>query len=847
MKALFFSASLLLLLSINAWSQSDLLNTRIHIKLNNNTFKEVVQTIEKQYDIHFSYSDNILSDTLFVKDEYINISLQSFLDENFKKNNIHFKQVGKNIVLYYKQDVQEWISVSGFIKDANSSEDLIGAAIYVESLKVGTITNPYGFFSLKLPTGKQTILIYNLGYVTKSIELNLFVNQLLTIEMQPQKYPLEEITVSTKPVGRFLESTLNDLAKIDIGKMQQLPGLLGENDALRNLSILPGIQINELSTSSINVRGGGPDQTVFLMDEANLYNASHFGGFFSVFNPDMVNNITLFKSEIPVSEGGALSSLIDVRLREGNNQQWQVSGGIGIISARGSVEGPLKKNESSMIFAFRRTYVDRVAELFSNDPDMKQMKFYFYDANLKLNIKLNPKNRMFLSGYSGSDSFDQYQSTLRTNHLGSVRWNHIFGNNVFSNISFIVSQNIMSQGTQEGKELLYWRSSANNVKLKTEISYDYSDVFKSTFGFTSNLYNIYPFSLITETEELIYTRYESSLDQMLLNSFFYSQHVSMDNKFSIDAGLRLNHLFTDPFSDSLIGVKSWLIEPQLRFSIAMSDKTTLKASYGRQIQPLHQLPLSAVGVSTNRWMIANESFPPQISDNIALGVNHSMNERMSFLVETYFRTMQNLIENMQDRRILYTEDPEKYLYRSNATVTGIELLFSYNFTHFKGMVSYDYCHPLWKTEGLNNNQVYPASHTRQHTFNLAGVYMLNQRASFSATWVFASGIPYTAAVGKYQVDNKTYLQFDENHINSKNLPPYHRLDISFDLASKKNESRRWKSYWNFAVYNIYLRKNALGIAYYIPSNEENNNIQVLNPSYFYMYQFVPSISYRFKF
>lgn len=561
----------------------------------------------------------------------------------------------------------------------------------------------------------------------------------------------------------------------------------------------------------------------------------------------MVNNITVYKNEIPVSEGGALSSLIDVRLREGNNQQWQVNGGIGIISARGSVEGPLKKNESSMLFAFRRTYVDRVGQFLASDPDLKQIKFYFYDANLKLNYKLNPKNRLFLSGYSGSDSYTQYQNSLRTNYLGSVRWNHLFGANVFSNVSFIVSKNIMSQGTQEGKELLYWRSSANNVKLKTELTYDYSDVLKSTFGFTSNLYNIYPFSLITETEEKIYTRYESALEQMLLNSFYYSQQISLANKFTIEAGLRISHLYTDPFSDSLVGVKSWLFEPQLRFSIAMSEKTTIKASYGRQVQPLHQLPLSAVGVSTNRWMIANESFPAQISDNISFGVYHAPNDKMSFLAETYFRTMQNLIETMQDQRILHNENPEEYLYKSSATVTGLELLYSINLKQFKGMVSYDYCHPLWKTEGLNKNQVYPASHTRVHTFNMSGVYYFNDRISLSATWVLASGIPFTAVVGKYQVDDKTYLQFDENHVNSKKLPPYHRLDISFDLASKKNETRRWKSFWNFAIYNIYFRKNALGVAYFAPDSEGNTDVQILKPSYFYLYQFVPSISYRFKF
>lgn len=831
----------------NVWSQSDVLNTRLNVSAINISQKELIKKIENQLGIKFSYSDNIFNDTTPISINYQQVTLKTLLNEVFTPQSISYRQLGSTIVLYRKKSSQQWITVNGTIKNKANSEDIIGASVFIESLRIGTITNSYGFFSVKIPSGLQKISIYCLGFEPYSLELEFLVNQQLTLQLSPKDYSIQEITVNARPKSLFLESTLTNLVKMDIAKLQELPGLFGENDALRNLSLLPGIQTNELSTSNINVRGGGADQTTFIMDEANVYNASHFGGFFSIFNPDVVNNVTIYKGDIPVSEGSALSSLVDVRLREGDNQKWHVNGGIGIISARGMVEGPLKKGESSMLLAFRRTYVDRLAKLFSFNSELENVQFYFYDANLKMNYKINDRNRLFLSGYSGSDSFTQYQQSRRENHLGSLRWNHLFSPNLFSNLSLIVSQNQMRQGTKEGKNLLYWKSVATNFKFKSDLVYYYSNIMKSVFGFSSNLFNINPYTLITETEEDIYTRYKSSLEQMWLNSFYFMQQANLQEKFTIDAGVRITHMDTDPFTDSLVGLRDWLVEPQFRFSVAMSPTTTLKASFSKQIQPLHQLPIGTVGVTTNRWLIANEEFQPEISNNLTVGLFYKPSENLSINSESYFRTLENLIENMQDKRILNAENPVQYLYKSSATIYGSELFISYQIKKFSGTLSYDFCFPLWKTDGLNNNLTYPASHTRNHSLTLTGIYPFNKRITASATWVLASGITYTAATGKYQVNGTTYLQFDEKNINSKKLPPYHRLDVSLDIASKKNETRNWKSFWNFAVYNVYFRKNALGISYFIPDKESENGTQVLKPGYLYLYQFVPSVSYRFQF
>jgi hypothetical protein len=254
-----------------------------------------------------------------------------------------------------------------------------------------------------------------------------------------------------------------------------------------------------------------------------------------------------------------------------------------------------------------------------------------------------------------------------------------------------------------------------------------------------------------------------------------------------------------------------------------------------------------VGIAINRWMPSSKSFVPQQSTNYSLGFYDENIFGIKFSTEVYYRKMENLIETLQDSRILYTDDPEEFLHKASGTAYGLEMLFSYNIDDFKGIFSYDYCMPLWTTEGLNSEKQYEASHSREHSLNLTGVYKFNQRISASATWIYASGIPYTAATGKYDLDGKTYLQFSNEKVNTKKLPPYHRLDLSLDIAGKKNDIRKWKSYWNFSICNVYFRKNALGVAYFIPETNNGVEVQTLNPGFFYLYQFVPSVSYRFEF
>lgn len=837
----------MLLFGMQLMAQSSVVNTVINIEYGSYSAKQLIHDIEESNSLIFSYSDNLLEGKRITLPVSFEGKLKDFFKDYYLPEGIAYKQLGNQLVLYEVKAEPRWFTLSGFVSNASNSENIIGAAIYIKELGIGTITNPYGFFTLKLPSGTYDLIISSLGFASKTSKVNLLIDTRYDFLLAPKTYDVSEITVTEEQNSIFLESTIMNMVKIDIKSLQEIPGLLGENDALRNLSVLPGIQTNELSTSSINVRGGGTDQTMFLMDEATLYSASHFGGFFSVFNPDVVNNVNVYKSDIPVDDEGALSSLIDIHLREGNNKQWKVKGGIGLLSARAMVEGPVKKDTSSLLVAFRRTYVDNLARLVTIESQLKDANFYFYDANFKFNYKLNKNNRIFLSGYAGSDVFSQYSQLSNKNYLGTIRWNHIFMPGLFANTTLSLSQNLMTQGTQIDKDLLYWQSEINDVKIKSDLTYYQTKDFKISFGYIGKIYNIYPYSLITKTEQTVFTRYQSALDRMMLNSFYASEHWLYDNKVGFDIGLKVTHLLTYPFTDSLVGVSDIFVQPQFRLSYAFANNSTLKFSYSRQVQPLHQLSLSMVGVSVNRWMSTSKSFAPQISSNYTLGYYNSRIKNIHLSAEFYYRNMNNLVETFQDTRILYTDDPEKYLHNAKGNVIGAELLGSFKIGKLNTMVSYDFCQALWKTDGLNGGKQYEASHTRKHTLNASMVYRFNNRISASATWVLASGIPYTAAIAKYTVENRTYLQFDNNKINTKKLPPYHRLDLSLDIASRKNSKRKWKGYWNFSVYNVYFRKNALGVAYFIPDMEDEVEVQKLNPGYFYLYQFVPSASYRFEF
>lgn len=835
-------ALFLIALAYAGSAQNQTLSIRTNINTAGKTIKQVIAEIEKDYQVDFSYSDNLLPKKRLNEIDNEE-SLGQFLDNLLTQHSIGFKLIDNQIVLFHSPQKAKQYYLTGYITDIKNSESIVNGAIYVADIGVGTISNNYGYFSILLTEGQHHLRTNSLGYLTADTVIDISRDTVCQIKLVPVSYQMNEIIVTDQNRDDFIASAMNSIAKIDIEKLKQMPNVLGEHDALRNLDMLSGMQMSEFSTSNICVRGGAGDQTLFLMDEANIYNASHFGGFASVFNPDVVKHINIHKNELPTSETGALSSIIDVRLRDGDMQQWHTKGTIGLLTARLLVEGPLKKDKSSLLVAVRRTFADQIAKPIMNAINFK-LSFYYFDSNIKFNYKFNPRNRIYWSWYTGGDHLDHSMYLKRINHISTLRWNHIFGDNLFCNTSVIGSFNRTDLLNFHYNGAFSWRSICWDTKAKIDFTHHVNDIVSLKYGWQTTFYSLEPFDLTPDDENISFKDSRIHAQPIYNHGIYIDQTYNIGARLTMDAGFRMNSHSgpTDHTNakDSTIFYPEWNLTACYR----PSENMLIKLNSSLKYQTIHQMQISSYGITVNRWMPANSRFMPEQSLNMSVSANYKATDWMNVSANIYQRRLKNLIETLQEVRLLYEINPERFAHNSSVKVHGCELTATITTDKLMMTATYDYTNSRWLTNGLNNDKSYPASFIRKHSVIISGTYNINSRMRVSSAWQIASGLPYTAAVGKYVVDGKTVMQFDNNKINTEHLPNYNRLDVSLDIDSKKNPSRKWNSYWNISVYNLYARKNPLGVSYFTT----NNLGQVkLNPGYYYFYQFVPSVSYRFEF
>ncbi len=839
---LLLAIAALTLMTATVTAQNSILDTPVEVNTAGKTMKQIIGDIEASSGVRFSYSDNLLPKKQFNAIDRQQ-TLRRLLNNIMHSNDIDYKVINGQIVLFRIEAKGSNCLFSGFLVDNRNSESIINGAVYVADIGIGTTTNNYGFFTIELPDGEHHIRFNSLGYKPCDTIINITGTHNAVVRLAPVSYQMNEVVIKESGGGDFMESAMNAIAKLNIEQLKKMPNVLGEHDALRNLDMLNGLQMSEFSTSSISVRGGTGDQTAFMMDEAPVFSAAHLGGFSSVFNPDAVNHIKVYKNELPVSESGALSSVIDVRLRDGDMQNWHASGSIGLLTARATIEGPLKKEKSSVLLAVRRTYADQLLNNFLKNHNYA-LQFYFYDINFKFNYKFNPRNRLYLSWYSGADKLDYSMYLKRSDHVATIRWNHIFGENLFFNLSAIGAFNNTHLSNFHNYGAIQWQSECLNAKIKLDFSHYVSERISLKYGLQGTYYNIEPYNL---SRKRTYTQSQSlrmHVQTVINNGIYVEQNWKLGARLSANLGARLNaHIGPTDYTNS---ADSTFFYPEWNVTLnyKASERLLLRANTSSRCQPLHQLQVSSYGITVSRWMPANTRFKPERSLNTSVSANLKVNDWLDASADLYSRKMSNLIETMQEMRIVYEVNSEKYAKHSSATVYGLELAANATFDNLKMSVSYDYTNSHWLTQGLNDGKSYPASFIRKHSARITGTYALSDFVRLSATWQIASGLPYTVAVGKYVIDGKTALLFDDSQINTKRLPSYNRLDFSVNIESRKNKTRRWKSYWDFAIYNLYARKNPLGVAYF--TTDENKNY-VLRPGYYYFYQFVPSISYRFSF
>jgi hypothetical protein len=692
---------------------------------------------------------------------------------------------------------------------------------------------------------------------SQKVTVSLNKDVKLDILLEEEVTNLQEVTVKASSTGRSLKNPQMSVEKINVHEIRTIPVLFGERDILKTIQLLPGIKSAGEGNSGFYTRGGSADQNLILLDEAPVYNASHLLGFFSTFNSDAIKNVTLYKGTMPAQYGGRLSSVLDIKMNDGNNRDFGVSGGIGLIASRLNVEGPLQKDKSSFLVSARRTYADVFLKL--GDSSLKKTKLYFYDLNAKMNFILGEKDKIFLSGYFGRDvlSQDKIAGINWGNATGTFRWNHIFNKKLFSNTSLIYSNyDYKIDGHTESNDYGIL-SRIRDWNLKEDLQLYANANNTVIFGVNSIYHTIKPGEISVTGNTGTVT--QGLQDRYSLDNAVYANNSwRIDNKWNLTYGLRISAFtilgqgdyYTLDDTGKVIDtthygpgeiVKTYLnAEPRVAASYQVNSTSSLKASYTRNTQNLHLISNSLSSSPTDKWVASTNIIKPEISDQVAIGYYRDLNnQKYEINVETYYKTMQNQIDYRDGAEVFSNEAIETELLYGKGRAYGIELLLKKKAGRLNGWISYTLSKTERKIDGVNNNQWYNARQDRTNDIAIVAMYQLSEKWTLSANWIFYTGDAVTYPSGKYTVDNEVYFYYSER--NGYRMPNYHRLDIGATKQLKRG--KRFSSELNFSVYNAYGRANAYQISFR-ESETDPTKTEAVKTS---LFTFVPSISYNFKF
>ena len=770
---------------------------------------------------------------------------------------------------------QEKVTLSGVISDANNNETLIGVSVYVSELNIGAYTNEYGFYSITLPKGNYTIQVSYIGFETFSEKLEINQNVKKNFSLKEGKQELKEVVITENAYKTNIKKPEMSVNKLAITTIKQMPVLLGEVDIIKSLLFLPGVTNAGEGQSGFNVRGGGADQNLVLLDEATLYNTSHVFGLFSVFNADAIKDLKLYKGGIPARFGGRASSVLDVYQKDGNSNKFSMNGGIGLISSRLLAEGPIVKDKGSFLIAGRGSY----AHLFLKLTDNKNSA-YFYDLNTKLNYKVNENNNLYLSGYFGRDIFNLNESfrNIYGNSTLNVRWNHLFSDKLFSNLSLIYSNYFY------GLDLDFigfnWESTIQNYNLKYDFKYYASDKVKFNFGANVTKFDINPGTIEPLDENSSINFRQLDKKYAFENALYAEVEQNLTDKLSVMYGIRFSSFYrvgastinyydnnqpvlydeelkiyekATPSSTKYFGSNEKIadysnFEPRFTISYEIDKDQSVKAGYNRMVQYMQLVSNTASPTPLDVWTPSDNYIKPQIADQIAIGYFKNFKDGDYTLeLETYYKKVQNRIDYIDGADLIANEAIEQVLLNGRMRSYGLEMMIKKNEGRLNGWISYTLSRSEQQTPGrtpteigINNGDWYRSAYDKTHNLAVTGSYKLNKKWSFGANFTLQSGQPVTYPSGKYVFQGVTVPSY--NSRNEDRLPAYHRMDVSATLTPKKYENRKFKGEWVFGIYNIYSRYNAASISF--RQNSETGANEAVKLSIFGI---VPSVSYNFKF
>lgn len=747
---------------------------------------------------------------------------------------------------------QDKVVLSGTVKDNQTGESIIRAIIRVKELpNIGVFSNEYGFYSISLAKGNYTISVSQVGYEMYNNKIQIDSNIINNIQLSANNL-LKEVVVESSKKNNNLTKAQMGTETLNMVAISKVPVIFGEKDILKTLQLLPGVKSAGEGNSGYYVRGGAADQNLILLDEAPVYNASHLLGFFSTFNSDAIKDATLIKGNSPAMYGGRLSSVLDVKMKEGNNKDYVVNGGLGLISSRVSIEGPIQNEKSSFILSGRRTYADMFLKATEK---FKDNILYFYDLNMKANYTINAKNKIYLSGYFGKDELglgDTFGIDWG-NKTGTIRWNKIMSNKLFLNTSLIYSDYNYNVKLKNGETNFNINSNIKDLNLKQDYTFYADPKNNLRFGFNTILHTITPSTFSGTVTNSLSKQGRNGLE----NAIYLSNNYKPNNDLSLDVGLRVSaytlmggddyNIYSNGNVQSTIKLAKTsfgktYINPEPRFTLnyRITDQNSFKAGYARNVQHLHILSNSTASSPSDQWIGNSYNIKPEISDQYSIGYVNTLNQNMfEMSTELYYKNLQNQLDYVDGAEVNTLADVESALLYGVGRAYGFEWLLKKKEGLFTGWVSYTLSKTERKIDGINQNNWYNAKQDRTHDIAVVGIYTINSKWSVSGVFVYNTGDAVTFPTGKYAFQGQTLYQYASR--NANRMPDNHRLDIS--VTYDKKRKKKIQESWNFSLYNVYGRENA----YRITFQDDPNNLsrtQIIQTS---LFRWVPSITYQFKF
>jgi hypothetical protein len=751
---------------------------------------------------------------------------------------------------------QQKFTVSGAIKDQASGEALIGALVRAGAAG-GAYANEYGFYSITLPAGTYRLTANYLGYDTLSQQIVLDQDRRIDFALPPQDVSMDDVVITDEKADENVTQSQMGMLRMDMETLNKVPVIFGERDPLKTLQLTPGVKSTGEGNGGLYVRGGDASQNLILLDEAPVYNAYHLLGFFSTFNADAINDLVLYKGTAPAQYGGRLSSVIDVKMNEGNNQGYHVSGGIGLIASHLNVEGPIVKDKGSFLLTGRRTYADVFLQLSGND-NIRDSQLYFYDFNGKANYTINDKNRIYLSGYTGRDRLGLASFGINWgNTTGTLRWNHIINGKWFSNTSLIFSDYAYEAGIDTDDLEFKIASGIRDYNVKQEFQYYATPRHSLRMGFNAIHHTVTP-GQITFGDTATYQPPKVQDRASIEGAAFFGGEWQPATRLRVSYGVRVSAFtalgggtfytydaegnVTDTTAyDDFAAVKTYLQpEPRLSLSYTLGAHNSLKAAYTRNAQYMHMVSNATSAAPTDVWLSSSQNIAPELSDQASIGYYHNFDDNTYELsVESYYKQLYNQLDLRNGADIQANEFLEGELLSGDGRAYGLELYFQKKRGTFTGWVSYTLSRTERQIVGINNDNWYAARQDATHDIALVGIVELGKAWNVAATWVYRTGNAVTFPTGKYTIDGQQQYYYTER--NGYRMPAYHRLDLSATYTRKK--STRFESAWNFACYNAYGRQNAFSIDFRDDPDDPTRTQAVKTA----LFRWVPSITYNFKF